>query len=143
LPAWFWYDERDPDYSDYLALNSTYTAAYSWLGPKRDFPQHGCDRTVEPGELIVVTSRNKQVAEVAQTILAGCWRAFGMKPVVEEVDVLQRSDESYTVAMLKATTDSSILRSLRAVFDSTGKAVLQPVENPTETVSLLWTAGPS
>jgi hypothetical protein len=34
--------------------------------------------------------------------------------------------------MLKATTDFSILHPLRAVFDSTGKADLKLVENPTE-----------
>ena len=57
-PVRFWYDEHDPDYSDYLALNSTYVADYSWLGPKPDFPRHGCGRTVDPGALIVVSSRN-------------------------------------------------------------------------------------
>ena len=37
-----------------------------------------------------------------------------MKPVVEEVDVLQQGDQPYTVAMLKAETDFSGLRPLRA-----------------------------
>jgi hypothetical protein len=58
-PVWFWYDARDPDYYDYLALNSTYVANYSWLGLKPDFPRHGCDRTVDPGALIVVSSRDR------------------------------------------------------------------------------------
>jgi hypothetical protein len=143
-PVWFWYDERDPDYSDYLALNSTYMAAYSRLGPKPDFPQHGCGRTVDPGTLIVVSSRNARAPEVARGILAGCWRASGIRPVVEEVDVLQPGDQPYTIAMLKADTDFSVLHPLRAVFDSTGKADLQLVENPTEPVPLpldRWTVG--
>jgi hypothetical protein len=143
-PVWFWYDEHDPDYYDYLALNSTYLAGFSWLGPKLDFPQHGCDRAVAPGTLIVVSSRNRQVAEVARTILAGCWRAAGMKPVVEEVDVLQRSDQPYFVAMLKADPDLPPWRPLRVVFNSTGSADLQFVENSAEPVPLplaRWTAG--
>jgi len=143
-PVRFWFSEHDPDYSDYLALNSTYVANYSWLGLKQDFPRHGCDLSVDPGTLVVVSSRNKDLPEMARTILADCWRASGMKPVVQEVDVLQRSDQPYTVAMLKAETDFSVLRPLRAVFDSTGKAELQLVENPSEPVPLpldRWTIG--
>ena len=145
-PVWFWYDERDPDYYDYLALNSTYVANYSWLGLKQDFPQHGCGRTVDPGALIVVSSRDARAPEVARGILADCWRASWMKPVVEEVDVLQPGGQPYTIAMLKAETDFSVLRPLRAVFDSTGEANLQPVENqnPAGPVPLpldRWTVG--
>jgi hypothetical protein len=143
-PVRFWFDEHEPDAPDYIALNATYIANYSWLGTKPDFPRHGCDRTVDPGTLIVVSSRDKQVAEVARTILADCWRASGMKPVVEEANVLQPSDQPYTVAVLSAETDFSVLRPLRAVFDSTGKAELQLVENSTEPVPLpldRWTIG--
>jgi hypothetical protein len=143
-PVWFWYDAHDPDYYDYLALNSTYLGGYSWLGPEPDFPRHGCDRAVAPGTLIVVSSRHRQVAEVARTILAGCWRGAGMKPVVEEVDVLQQGDQPYFVAMLKADTDLPPWRPLGVVFDSTGRADLQFVENSTEPVPLplaRWTAG--
>ena len=144
-PVRFWFDEHDPDGLDYLALNSTYLANYSWLGTKPDFPRHGCDRPVDRGTLVVVSSRNQQVAEVARDILAGCWRAYGMKPVLEEVDVLQPSDHPYSVAMFKAEADLSGLHPLRAVFDSTGKAELQLVENSTEPEPLpldRWTVGP-
>jgi hypothetical protein len=131
-PVRFWYDEHDPDALDYIQLNSTYLYQYSWLGLKTDFPQHGCDRTVEAGTLIVVSSRNERAPEVARGILADCWRASWIRPVLEEVHALQAGDKPYTVAMLKATTDFSILHPLRAVFDSTGKADLKLVENPTE-----------
>ncbi len=143
-PVWFWYSERDPDALDYTELNSTYLYSWSWLGPTLDFPQHGCGRTIDPGTLIVVSSRDKQVAEVARTILADCWRASWMRPIVEEVDVLQPGDKPYTIAMLKADTDFSVLRPLRAVFDSTGKADLQLVENPAGLEPLpldRWTVG--
>jgi len=144
-PVRFWYDEHDPDYSDYLALNSTYIAGLSWLGPKPDFPQHGCDRTIEPGALIVVSSRNRQGPELARTILADCWRASGVKPVVEEVDILQQGDQPYTVAMLKAVADFSTWRPLGVVFDSTGRADLHLVENSTGPVPFpldRWTVYP-
>jgi len=121
-PVWFWYDERDPDVLDYIELNSTYLYKWSWLGPKLEFPQNGCGRKVDPGALIVVSSRNERVPEVARGILADCWRASWMRPIIEDVVVLQPGDQPYTVAMLKAETDFSVLRPLRAVFDSTGKA---------------------
>jgi hypothetical protein len=134
--VWFWYDAQDPDYFDYLALNSTYIRAYSWLGPKPDFPRHACDRAVAPGALIVVSSRNPQAPEAARTMLADCWHASGIQPRVEDVEVLQQSDQPYTVAMLKAVADFSTWRPLGAVFDSTGTAHLQLIENPTGPVPL-------
>jgi hypothetical protein len=133
-PVWFWYDEHDPDFSDYVALNSTYVGAYSWLEPKQDFPQGGCGRRVELGDLIVVSSRNRQAPEVARTILAGCWSSFGIKPAVEEVDVLQSGDRPYTVTMLKADADLLARRPLGIVFDSTGRPDLRLVGNFTAPV---------
>ena len=144
-PVWFWYDEHDPNYSDYLALNSTYLAGLSWLGPKPDFPRHGCDRTIEPGALIVVSSRDKQAPELARTTLADCWRASGVKPEVEEVDLLQPGDKPYIVAMLKAVADFSSWRPLGVVFDSNGRAELHLVENSAGPVPLpldRWTVYP-
>ena len=143
-PVRFWFDEHDPDAPEYIALNSTYIANNSWLESEQDFPRHKSGLAVEPGTLIVVSSRDRQTPEVARGILTGCWRASAMKPVLEEVDVLQPSGQPYTVAMLIAGTDFSVMRPLRAIFDSTGKAELQLVENSTEPVPLpldRWTVG--
>jgi hypothetical protein len=129
----FWFNESDPDISDYFALNATYIAEFSRLGTA--FPQYGCDVRLETGALVVVSSRNERVPETASSVLANCWRAFGMKPVVEEVDSFQRSERPYTVAMIGAEADSSLRHSLRPAFDSTGKASLQIVEDSTAPVA--------
>jgi hypothetical protein len=131
--VWFWYNESDPDIPDYFAVNATYLAEFSRLGTA--FPQYGCDVKLETGALVVVSSRNERVPETASGVLADCWRAFGMKPEVEEVDGFQRSDRPYTVAMIEAVADSSLRHPLRPVFDATGKASLQIVENSTEPVA--------
>jgi hypothetical protein len=58
-----------------------------------------------------------------------------MKPVVEAVDRFQGTGHPYTVAMIGAEADSSLRHSLRPVFDSTGQASLQIVENSTAPVA--------
>ncbi len=132
-PVWFWYNESDPDIPDYFAVNATYLAEFSRLGTA--FPQYGCDVKLETGALVVVSSRNERVPETASGVLANCWRAHGMKPVVAEVDRFQRSDRPYTVAMIGAEADSSLRHPLRAVFASTVKASVQIVEDATEPVA--------
>jgi hypothetical protein len=127
--VWFWFNESDPDSSDYFALNATYIAEARRLG--NAFPRYGCDVKLETGALVVVSSRDERAPETASDVLRGCWRAFGMKPVVEEVDGFQGSARPYTVAIIGAEADSSLRHSLRPVFDSTGKASLQIVENST------------
>ena len=131
--VWFWFNESDPDSPDYFALNASYIAEFSRLGTA--FPQYGCDVKLETGALVVVSSRDERVPETASGVLRDCWRAFGMMPVVEEVDRFQRSDRPYTVAMIRVEADSSLRHSLRPVFDSTGKASLQIVENSTAPVA--------
>jgi hypothetical protein len=131
--VWFWYNESDPDIPDYFAVNATYLAEFSRLGTA--FPQYGCDVKLETGALVVVSSRDQRAPETASGVLADCWRAQGMKPEVEEVDGFQRSDRPYTVAMIEAVADSSLRHPLRPVFDATGKASLQIVENSTEPVA--------
>ena len=63
--------------------------------------------------------------------------------VVLKAFVPPGGNQPYTIAMLKAETDFSALRPLRAVFDSTGKADLQPVENTQSRSRCPWTTGPS
>jgi hypothetical protein len=131
--VWFWFNESDPGSPDYFALNATYMAEFSRLGTA--FPRYGCDVKLETGALVVVSSRNERVPETASGVLRDCWRAFGMKPVVEEVDRFQPSDRPYTVAMIGAEADSALRHSLYPVFDSDGAASLRIVENSTAPVA--------
>jgi len=131
--VWFWFNQSDPDSPDYFALNNTYMAEARRLGTA--FPEYGCDVKLETGALVVVSSRDERAPEMASGILRDCWRAYGMKPVVEEVDRFQPGGRPYTVAMIAAEADSSLRHSLRPVFDSTGKASLEIVENSTAPVA--------
>lgn len=131
--VWSWFNESDPDSPDYFALNATYMAEVSRLGTA--FPQYGCDVKLETGALVVVSSRDESAPETASGVLRDCWRAYGMKPVVQEVDRFQGTGRPYTVAMIGAEADSSLRHSLRPVFDSTGKASLQIVEDSTAPVA--------
>jgi hypothetical protein len=123
----FWFNASDPDSPDYFALNNTYMAEARRLGTA--FPEYGCDVKLETGALVVVSSRDERAPEMASGVLRNCWRAYGMKPVVKEVDRFQPGGRPYTVAMIAAEADSSLRHSLRPVFDSTGKASLQIVED--------------
>jgi hypothetical protein len=131
--VWFWFNQSDPDSPDYFALNNTYMAESRRLGTA--FPQYGCDVKLETGALVVVSSRDEHAPETASGVLRDCWRAYGMKPVVKEVDRFQPGGRPYTVAMIGAEADSSLRHSLRPVFDSTGKASLEIVENSTAPVA--------
>jgi hypothetical protein len=131
--VWFWFNQSDPASPDYFALNATYMAEFSRLGTA--FPRYGCDVNLETGALVVVSSPDERVPETASGVLRDCWRAFGMKPVVEEVDRFQRSDRPYTVAMIGAAADSTLRHPLYPVFDSDGAASLRIVENSTAPVA--------
>ncbi len=128
----FWYDSHEPAVLDYFALNSIYLYQYSLLSA--NFPQGACSAGIEPGSVVVVLSSKERMPEIARSALGDCWRGFGVKPVVEEVDVQKRDDGPYLMAVLKAEADFSARRPLRAVFNSAGKADLQPVEDSPEPV---------
>ena len=124
----FWFDERDPNEPDYIALNSTYFAEFSRLG--LHFPQYGCESRVEAGTLVVVSSSNEHPVEAASGPLANCWRPFGMKPISEEVDRYRPSCRPpYTVALIRAQADPLRRHSLLPVFDSDGNGVLTLARN--------------
>ena len=131
--VWFWFNQSDPDSPDYFGLNNTYMAESRRLGTA--FPQYGCNIKLETGALVVVSSSSERAPETASGVLRDCWRAQGMKPEVDEVDRFQRSGRPYTVAMIEAVADSSLRHPLRPVFDVTGKASLQIVEDSTEPVA--------
>jgi hypothetical protein len=99
----FWFDQNEPHAHEYTGLNSLYILEFSQIGTH--FPG-GCDVPVDPGTLIVVLSQKEHAAELARSALADCWRSFGMRPVMEAVEVVNRRDRPYTMAMVRA--DASI-----------------------------------
>ena len=132
--VWFWFNENDPDSPDYCCVERyLYRGDSAGWGPR--FPSMGAMSSSKPAPWWWFPPATSTLPETASGVLADCWRAWGMKPVVEEVDRFQRGDRPYTVAMIGAEADSLLRHSLRPVFDSTGKASLPIVENATAPVA--------
>jgi hypothetical protein len=117
----FWFDEKEPGYSEYLALDSLFLG--DRLGTA--FPQGGCKVRVQPGTLVVVPSIRPDAPELARRELSDCWRDSAMKAVVVAVDSMPRDGRPYTVTMLRAVQDMSAQRPLRAVIEPAGAGTLQ------------------
>ena len=100
----FWFDRREPNYHEYSALNAIYLEEFSQLNT--DFPS-GCGAPVDPGTVVVVLSQNPRAAEVARTALTACWHPFGLRPVLEAVDVIHHPERPYTMAMLAAEPEEA------------------------------------
>jgi hypothetical protein len=120
----FWYDQREANFAEYSALAALYLEDYSRLG--NQFPA-GCQAPVDPGTLVVVTTAKQGAAELARGALADCWRPLGMHPELEASETLHAPDQPYAMVILRAEADPARWRPLRAVFDSAGKAELEPV----------------
>jgi hypothetical protein len=123
----FWFDERDPANLDYFALSNTYLAERNQIGTS--FPRDGCSGQIDPGALIVVSSRMTDAAEAARRTLADCWRAAGIRPAILAVDAMKSGRQPYAMILLRAEADPLIRHPLHAVFDSAGKASLQFLEH--------------
>jgi hypothetical protein len=139
----FWYDKQEPAYHEYYALNATYMAEFARIG--EHFPS-GCPERVAKGNLVVVSSQQGGVAEIAQSALDRCWSGTGLRAVVADTFVGSRGPHPYTVALLGTETDYSVLRPLSLTFGlSSGKGILQLVPNPTHEEPLplyLWSFSP-
>jgi len=94
----FWFNREEPNFYEYLALNSTYLAEFSRISD--NFPQ-GCTAAVDSRALIVVLSKNKGAAESAQSALDLCWQPFGTRPRIDSVEQLIGGKGPYTMAMLR------------------------------------------
>ena len=106
-PILFWYDKAEgPTYLEHFALNSSYIAEFSRIS--ENFPQ-GCGQPVEPGTLIVVTSKKAHSSELAESSLTDCWRPFDVHPVLGSVEPVRYGGEAYTMTMLKAEPTLSTL----------------------------------
>ncbi len=117
----FWYDEKEAGSSDYHALSSLYLEAR--IGAA--FPENACTVRVQPGTLVVVPSIDAGAAELARRELSNCWRPYSIVATVVAVDPVPRRERPYTVTLLRAATDLSAQRPLRAVIGPDGADYLQ------------------
>src|SRR5579872_4726191 len=106
-PVLFWFDKQEgPSYLEPFALNSSYMAEFSRIS--ENFPQ-GCSQPVEPGTLVVVTSKKDHSSQLAETALTNCWRPFGVHPRLESIEPVRYGGEPYTMTMLKVEPTISTL----------------------------------
>lgn len=142
-PITFWYDKEEPAYFEYFALNSTYLADFARIG--EHFPS-GCPERTGKRMLVVVSSWRQGAAEIARSALDRCWSGSGRRAVIEDTFVGSRAPHPYSIAVLGAETDFSMLRPVRLPVDMlSGKRVLQLVPNPTHEEPLpsnLWISSP-
>jgi hypothetical protein len=129
-PIWFWYDKQEPAVQEYFALNATYLAEVSRIS--EHFPA-GCPVRVARGNLVVASSQQGDVAEIARTALDRCWSGTGLKAVIEDAFVGSQGPHPYTIALLRSEADSSVLRPLSVTFGLTSRTgSLQLALNPTQ-----------
>jgi len=142
-PILFWYDKQEPAVEEYFALNSTYLAESSRIG--EHFPS-GCPVRVARGNLVVVSSQQGGVAEIARSAWDRCLSGTGLKAVIEDAFAGSQGPHPYTIALLGTETDSSVLRPLSVTFGSTSRqGSLQLAPNPTQDEPLplnLWYSSP-
>ena len=119
----FWFNESDPDALDYIALNSTYVGERSWL---HGFPKGGCQQQVYPHDLIVVESTLENSTAIAVGGLATCWERFGLAPSVTSTFAAIRSNQPYTVTLVKAEEQSALIHPLIAAVSADGTFSLVP-----------------
>jgi hypothetical protein len=138
-PILFWYDRKEPAYWEYGALNATYLSEFSRIS--ESFPS-GCPAGDAKGSLVVASSWQRGVAEIARSALDRCWSGTGLKAVIEDTFVGSPGPHPYTIAVLRSETDYSVARPLSVTFGPlSGKGVLQLVPNPTRDEPLplnLW-----
>jgi hypothetical protein len=125
----FWYDKREPAFFEYSALNATYLSEFARIS--EHFPS-GCPDRAAKGSLVVVSSWQGGVAEVARSALDRCWSGTGLKAAVKDTFGGGQGPHPYTIALLGSVTDFSLLRPLSVTLGlSPGRGSLQVVPNPT------------
>jgi hypothetical protein len=122
----FWFDDRDPEMADFIALYSTYLANWSFLGTS--FPQPVCRPFTAPDTGVVVLSTRDGAPELARRTLADCWRKDGLLARVEHSAAVEGVTRPYTVTAIFAEPDPAVRRPLRALFDAAGVGSLVPLD---------------
>ncbi len=126
-PIRFLYDDKEPAFLDYRALNSTYHSEYTQLGAS---PDHACDAHMEPGDLLVVLSDRATLAQQAASTLDNCWHKFGMTVDRLPSVTFSRGGHAYSMTLLKAAPNTSTRHSIEGTFDSAGNGFLQRAAVP-------------
>ena len=103
-PVRFWYDQKESNFYDFVALNSTYLLEFNRLGT--DFP-HDCAEPVPPDAMVVVISQKEPAGEIARSALLDCLQPSGVHPVLEGAEVVSGTAGPYTLATLRIEAGSS------------------------------------
>jgi hypothetical protein len=140
-PILFWYDRQEPADWEYGALNATYLSEFSRIS--ENFPS-GCPEGAAKGSLVVASSWQRGMAEIARSALDRCWSGTGLKAVIEDTFVGSQGPHPYTIALLGSEADYRVLRPLSVTFSpSSGRGFLELVPNPTRDEPLplhLWSS---
>jgi hypothetical protein len=121
----FWFNDQDPNHSEYVALNSLSDGGIRRIGVS--YPA-GCDAGVQPDTLVAALSVDERTAEVARTALAGCWSPMGLTPVLEFTERIVPSPHPYTLAILRAEPDARWTQ-LQATLHGKDPATLAPASS--------------
>jgi len=103
--VYFWYDENEPNRSEYWALNSVYMYVYSRISGT--FPADACAKPVDPGSLVVIATRTPSWIAQGREKLAECWSPKGMRPVPVAPDSKWEYITPYTLSVMRAETQST------------------------------------
>ncbi|HYL76364.1 MAG TPA: hypothetical protein VEU96_19285 [Bryobacteraceae bacterium] len=103
-PVRFWYDQKEADFYDFVALNSTYLLEFNRVGT--DFP-HDCSEPIPPDAMIVVISQKEHPGELARSALTDCLQPSGVHPVLEGAEAVSGAAGPFTLATLRIEAGAS------------------------------------
>jgi hypothetical protein len=104
--VYFWYDESEPNRSEYWALNSVHLFVNSRLGER--FPELVCHpkggpaMPVREGTVVAISTRAPEQIELARRRLEACWAEKGLRPTPAAPDSRWTYREPYTFSLLRA-----------------------------------------
>lgn len=99
-PVRFWYDEKERDMPDAVALTSTYSWGDSLLS--QSFSQTPCDRVPAPSTIVAAIGPDaSHGSDFVAPALTACWSGKGLRVVPVETDIIQRGASSYYLSLLR------------------------------------------
>ena len=98
--VYFWYDENEPNRSEYWALNSVYLFMYSRISGK--FPEEPCAKPVAEGALVAISTRSPELLTAAREKLAACWAPQKLRPAPAAPDSTWQYITPYTFSLVRA-----------------------------------------
>jgi hypothetical protein len=96
----FWYDENEPNRSEYWAINGMYMFVNNRIGG--NLPKDSCGKEMEPESILVMLTTRPALLAEARDKLSTCWAAQGLRPVPAEPDSQWTYIAPYTMSLLRA-----------------------------------------